>query len=81
MEYGNFSKVEEIVKELKELEEKKEALLELNNDLDIRVFGFGFSDVLLSEDDFSNIQEYIRTEIVKNIDTQIELLLKELKIL
>lgn len=81
MEFSNFSKVEEIVKELKELEEKKEALAELNNDLDIRVIGIGFSDVCLSEDDFSNIQEYIRTEIVKNIDSQIELLLKELKTL
>lgn len=81
MEYGNFSKVEDIVKELKELEEKKEALIELNNDLDIRVIEIGFSDVLLSEDDFSHIQEYIRIEIVKNIDKQIELLLKELKTL
>lgn len=81
MEYGNFARAKEIVEELKELEEKKEALIELNNDLDIRVIGIGFSVVLLSEDDFSNIQEYIRTEIVKNINTQIELFLKELKTL
>ena len=81
MEYGNFSKVQEIVTELKELEEKKEALLEVNNDLDIRVIGIGFSDILLSEDDFDHIQEYIRIEIIKKIETQIENLLKELKLL